>query len=58
MCTKCAYQITYCLIHSGHLPRETVVVGVTMEPVEVDKKLGRRCVLLVKVFGVLDSVAT
>ena len=55
---KFEYQIRYCLIHSAHLPIVTVVVGVTMEPLEEDKKVGRKCVLLVKRFGVFDSVAT
>ena len=53
------FQIRYCLIHSAHLPRDTFVVGVTIKPLEEGKKVvSRRYVLLVKRFGVLDSVAT
>ena len=56
---KFEYQIRYCLIHSAHLPWVTVVVGETMEPLEEYKKVvGRKCVLLVKMFGVFDSVVT
>ena len=53
------YQIRYCIMHSAHLPTVTVVVGVTIEPLKEGKKVvSRRYVLLVKRFGVLDSVAT
>ena len=46
-------------MHSTHLPTVTVVVGVTIEPLKEGKKVvNRRFVLLVKRFGVLDSVAT
>ena len=46
------------LIHSTHLPLVTVGVGVTIEPCEEDEKLAGRCVLLVRMYGVFDSVLT
>ena len=46
------------LIHSTHLIWVTVGVGLTPKPLEKEKKLGGTCVLLVKGFGVLDSVIT
>ena len=46
------------LIHNTHLPWVTVGVGVTIEPLEEDNKLVGRCVLLIKGYGVLDSLST
>ena len=45
-------------IYSAHLPWVTVGVGVTIESIEKDKKIAGRCVLLVKEYGVLDSLST
>ena len=42
----------------AHLPWVIVDVGVTVESLEEDEKLAGRCVLLVKGYGVLDSVST
>ena len=44
--------------HSTHLPRVTVGKGVTIERREEDEKPAVRCVLLVKMYGVFDSVFT
>ena len=48
----------FLLIHSTHLPSITIGVDVTIEPLEEDKKLAGRYVLLaiVKGYGVLDPV--
>ena len=52
------YEILVNFIYSTHLPWVTVGVGVTIEPLEKDDKLAGRGVLLVKGYGVLDSVCT
>ena len=44
------------LIHRTHLPIG-VGVGVTIEPLKENKELVGRCVLLVKGYGLLDSVS-
>ena len=40
------------------LPSITVCLGVTINSFEKDEKLAGRCILLVKGYGVLDSVST
>ena len=40
---------------NAHLPRETVGVGISVEPLEEYEK--PRCVLLVEWYGVLNSVS-
>ena len=50
------YEQLINFIHSAHLPWVTVGVGVTIEPLKEDKKLTGRCVVLVKGYGVLNSV--
>ena len=45
------------LIYTAHLPGVTVGVGVTIEPLDEDEKLAGGCALLVKGYGVLDSVS-
>ena len=44
------------LFHSAHLPGRTVGVGVTIELLKKDEKLGGRIVLLIKGDGVGYSV--
>ena len=48
-------MLNYC-IDSVHLPSVTIGVCIIIEPLEEDEKLVGRCVLLVKWYGVLDSV--
>ena len=46
------------LFHSVHLPRGTVVVGVTtIKPLEEDEEPVGRCVVLIEGYGVLDSMS-
>ena len=52
------YEQLINLIHSNHLPWVIVGVGVTIEPLNVDEKFAVRCVLLVRMYGVFDSVFT
>ena len=50
-------MLNYC-IDSVHLPSVTIGVCIIIEPLEEDEKLVGRCVLLVKWYGVLDSMST
>ena len=45
-------------IHNAYLPPVTIGIGVTIKPLEVNKKIVERCVLLINIYGHLDSVST
>ena len=51
------YLILIICIHSARLPPVTIDIVVTIESLEEGEKLVRRCVLLVKVYGILDCMA-
>ena len=44
-------------IDNAYLPGVTVGVGITTKPLKEDEILAGRCVLLVKGYGVVDSVS-
>ena len=53
-------NLIYCeewTIYSAYLPWVTVGINVTIEPLKNDEKFAGTCVLLVKEYGVLDSLS-
>ena len=52
------YLMLIIFIHYVYLPPVTIGVDVTIESLEENEKLVRRYVLLVKEYGVFDTVST